>query len=171
MKNVNQTNELIITHQFNAPKKLVFNAFADPQALGEWWGPVERKNSVIKLDFRVGGIFHYRMEDNGKKSYGRFLFKKIQPHDLLEFTNGFADENANIVRAPFDIELPSEILYSLVFTEKNKVTTITMTGRPVEANNKEEETFRSIEGSMRQGFSAMYQVLEDYLRKLQSKNN
>ncbi len=169
MKNTNQKNELIITHSFDAPKKLVFNAFADPHVLGEWWGPVEGKNSVIKLDFKVGGIFHYRMENKGKKTYGRFLFKKIQPHDLLEFTNAFADEKANVVKAPFDMQLPSEILYSLVFTEKNKKTTITMTGRPIDANKEEEETFRSIEGSMRQGFGATFKSLEDYLEKMQSK--
>ncbi len=96
---------------------MVFNAFSNAEALNEWWGPVETNNSVISLDFRPGGIFHFKMESDGHVSYGRFLFKTIQPYDLLEFTNAFADEKANIVQAPFDINIPLEIFYSMRFTE------------------------------------------------------
>lgn len=40
MENPNNNKvELIITREFNAPKEIVFNAFADADALAEWWGP------------------------------------------------------------------------------------------------------------------------------------
>ena len=155
--------EFIIEHEFNAPKKLVFNAFADADALGEWWGPVECVNTVLKLDFRPGGIFHYKMEQNGKASYGRFVFGDIQPYDLLEFTNAFSDEHANVVKAPFDIQLPLEIFYRLHFTEKNGKTTIRLTGQPVRASQEEQAVFQSINTSMREGFGATFKLLQRYL--------
>src|SRR5882757_4349660 len=155
--------EFHLVHEFDAPKKLVFNAFSDAEALNEWWGPAESHNSVIKLDFRPGGIFHYKMEFSGMTSYGRFLFGKIDPYDLLEFTNSFADEHANIVKAPFDIQLPLEIFYRLAFTENNGKTTITLTGQPVNASPGEVEGFLSIGSSMQQGFGATFDKLSAYL--------
>ena len=47
-----------LTHVFHAPKEKVFKAFSTAEALNAWWGPAETSNSVIKLDFRPGGIFH-----------------------------------------------------------------------------------------------------------------
>lgn len=152
-------------YEFNAPKKLVFNAFSNEAALNEWWGPVETNNSVIALDFRPGGIFHFKMEAGSHVSYGRFLFKTIQPHDLLEFTNAFADEKANMVKAPFDISIPQEIFYSLRFTEHAGRTTISMTGTPVNAGVEEIKGFLSINSSMEKGFGATFNELSKYLSK------
>lgn len=151
-----------LVREFNAPREMVFNAFGSAEALSEWWGPVETKNTVISLDFKAGGIFHFKMGDN---AYGRFLFSKVQPYDLLEFTNAFADEHANIIPAPFEISIPAEIRYTLVFIEKNGKTTIDMTGTPVNATEEEEAVFRSIGESMQQGFGATFDKLDTYLEK------
>lgn len=165
-QNTEQT-KFSLTYEFDAPKELVFDAFSNAEALNEWWGPVESDNSVIKLDFRTGGIFHYKMVNNGKVAYGRFLFGKIQPHDLLEFTNSFADEQGNIVKAPFDIAIPEAIFYRLTFTEHNGKTLLTLTGEPVHASEEEVETFRSINESMQEGFGATFRQLAIYLDNLQ----
>ncbi|MBC8047649.1 MAG: SRPBCC domain-containing protein [Fimbriimonadaceae bacterium] len=159
----NKEKVFTLIREFDAPAKEVFNAFTDADALNAWWGPVESKNSVLKLDFRTGGIFHYEMKNNGKVNYGRFLFGKIQPYELLEFTNAFCDEHANIIRAPFDIQLPLEIFYRLLFTEKNDKTTISMTGYAVNATVEEQETFSSINADMQKGFNATFNQLEIYM--------
>ena len=153
---------------FNAPQERVFNAFGNAEALNAWWGPIETKNSVVTLDFRPGGIFHYRMESQEKITYGRFLFNKIQPFELLEFTNAFADENAKVVRAPFDIIIPLEIFYRLQFTEHNGKTMIEMTGQPVNASPEESEGFLSINLGMERGFGATFNKLFSYLEKQNS---
>lgn len=166
---VNEGAKFTITHIFDSPKKLVFNAFSNEDALAEWWGPVECKNTVLKLDFRTGGIFHYKMEKDGVINYGRFTFGRIEPYDLLEFTNAFSDEHANIIRAPFDIQLPVQIFYQFRFAEKKGKTIITMTGLPVKATREEEEAFRSINTSMEQGFGATFKQLSLYLEKIQAR--
>lgn len=160
--------ELTITHEFSAAKELVFNAFSHEEALTEWWGPVDCKNTVLKLDFREGGIFHYKMEKDGKINYGRFTFVKIQPYDVLEFVNSFSDEKGNIIRAPFDIQLPLKIFYRLNFTESIGKTIITMTARPVDATGEEMLNFKSIDKSVQKGFGDTFSQLASYLNKIQT---
>lgn len=161
------TTDFIISYEFNAPKELVFNAFSKIEALNEWWGPAQTKNSAISLDFRPGGIFHFKMESTGSTNYGRFVFGAIQPYDLLEFTNSFADEQANIVPAPFGIPLPDRIFYRLIFTEDQGKTTITMTGQPVEATPEQVAGFNEINASMQEGFGATFMQLSTYLNTIQ----
>lgn len=158
--------DFVISYEFNAPKELVFNAFSKAEALNEWWGPEQTKNSVVSLDFRPGGIFHFKMESANATNYGRFTFGSIQPYDLLEFTNSFADEHANVVPAPFDISIPDRIFYRIIFSETNGKTTITMTGQPVDATPQQEAGFHSINASMQEGFGASFKQLSTYLAKI-----
>jgi uncharacterized protein YndB with AHSA1/START domain len=155
-----------IVREFNAPIEDVFNAFAEAGALNEWWGPSETNNSTILLDFRPGGIFHYKMEKDGNVNYGRFLFSRIEPHHTLEFTNSFADENANVIPAPFDISLPKVIFYSLTFSARNAATVLTLTASPVDASATEIEGFSSINESMQQGFEGTFAQLAEYLKQV-----
>lgn len=166
MKNSKATTFKIV-REFQAPREDVFNAFAEAEALNEWWGPAETNNSVISLDFRPGGIFHYKMEKDGNVNYGRFLFGRIVPHHILEFTNSFADEKANVIAAPFDISLPKAIFYSLSFTDQNQATILTMTATPVEASTAEIEGFQAINESMQQGFGGTFDLLAVYLGAVQ----
>jgi len=161
----NSQDIFTFSYEFNAPKEMVYNAFADADALNEWWGPPESHNSVISLDFRPGGIFHFKMEHGKNISYGRFLFYRIEPYDLLEFSNAFADERGRVIKPPFDITIPQEIFYRLHFTGSKKKTTITMTGEPVNATPEEIQGFLSINSSMQQGFGATFANLAVYLEK------
>lgn len=162
------TKDFKIVREFNASREDVFSAFAEADALNEWWGPAETSNSVISLDFTQGGIFHYRMEKDGQTSYGRFLFGRILPHELLEFTNSFADENANVITAPFNISLPKAIFYSLSFTDLGDRTIITLTGKPLEASKEEIEGFQAINESMQKGFAGTFDRLANYLNHTQN---
>ena len=65
-----ENGEFTLTREFNASVEVVFNAFSHAEALNEWWGPVSSKNTVIKLNFKEGGVFHYKMDYLGKVSYG-----------------------------------------------------------------------------------------------------
>ena len=50
--------ELLIVREFDAPKEMVFDAFASGEALAQWWGPVEFPTTVLAFDFKPGGMFH-----------------------------------------------------------------------------------------------------------------
>ncbi|WP_157753029.1 SRPBCC domain-containing protein [Chitinophaga sp. MD30] len=154
-----------LAYTFQAPQEQVFGAFGNAEALNAWWGPAETQNSVICLDFRPGGIFHFRMVSAGGVHYGRFLFTRIEPHYLLEFNNAFADEDANVVPPPFDLPFPLEVHYKLVFSEYNGATTITLTGTPVDADPEATAGFHAIRDSMEQGFGGTFGKLAHYLQQ------
>ena len=151
------------SYSFDAPKQLVFNAFSTAEALNEWWGPGNANNSVVSLDFKPGGIFHYKMEAGGHTNYGRFIFGRIEPYDLLEFTTAFADEHANPIKAPFGFDFPLEIFNRATFSESNGKTTITLTGGPVDATPEQVKVYNELNSSMQEGFKATFSKLETYL--------
>jgi uncharacterized protein YndB with AHSA1/START domain len=152
-----------MTYTFKAPKKLVFNAFTDINALQEWWGPVEAKNTALHLDFKKGGTFHFKMEMGGHENYGLFVFGDIEPYDVIEFTNAFADKDGNVVPAPFDMKLPQRIFYRIIFSEYDGITTINLTGEAVDATEEERLTMLSIKDSMVEGFGGTFEKLREYL--------
>lgn len=155
--------ELVLTREFDAPKELVFQAFANAEALGEWWGPVEYQTTVLQFDFRPNGIFHYKMDRPGQPMWGKFVYKKIEKPDLLEFINSFADEKGEIVRAPFWDTWPLEIYNSFRFTEKNGKTTLTMRAYPVNPSDEEYKTFVDMQPNVTQGYNGTFDKLERYI--------
>jgi len=154
-----------ISREYKASKELVFNAFANPAALAEWWGPKGMPITVIKLDFKTNGIFHYKMEGVGQVMWGVFHYGKINPHDLIEFTNSFSDEQGNITRAPFSPIWPLEVKNTITLTENNGVTTLTLSGHPINSTDTENEMFYVSFAGMEQGFKGTFDQLEEYLAK------
>lgn len=156
--------ELVITRVINAPKKLVFDAFTQEEHLVHWWGPVGLKIDVLALDVRPGGIFHYCMNTpDGNKMYGIFKYISISAPDKIVFTNSFADENANVIKAPFDIDFPLEVLNTWTFEEENGQTTLTLRGFPHNATEEQKNVFISMFASMNQGFGGTVDQLDKYL--------
>jgi len=165
MENQNNKAELIITREFNAPKEIVFNAFANAEALAEWWGPPGVPITVVKFDFKTNGVFHYKTDMQGQIAFGKFVYKQIQKYDIIEFISSFSDENCGIIRAPFSDKFPLEIFNHIKFTEQNNKTTITLSGHPVNATEDELQFFSQISAGMQQGFAGTFNQLENYLSK------
>jgi len=63
MKKQNETNNrtLSLKRTFNAPLKLVWEAWTRPEHIIHWWGPKGMKIKVIEHDFTVGGKWKYVM--------------------------------------------------------------------------------------------------------------
>lgn len=64
---MNQTSEmtnrtLTLKRTFNAPIKLVWEAWTQPEHVALWWGPKGMEVKVVEHDFRVGGNWKYTME-------------------------------------------------------------------------------------------------------------
>jgi uncharacterized protein YndB with AHSA1/START domain len=156
-----------LTRTFNAPKEMVFDAFASADALAQWWGPVEAPVEVISLDFQPEGIFHYKMKGN-QISYGVFRYKEIDRPNRIIWVNSFADEKGTIIKPPFEgLDLPKEILNSITLTEENGITTLHLRSEPLNASEAEINCFNSITESMEHGFGGTFKQLEDYLLSIQ----
>ncbi len=165
-----QTNKkegIKIVRDFNAPKALVFDAFATAEAFAEWWGPVGMPVTVLHFDFKQGGKVHYKMDGNGQTMWGVFKYKNIVRPDLVEFVSSFSDESGNICNSPFPIDFPLEIFNQLTLEENNGITTITLSGHPINATTEQEATYYSMLENMSQGFAGTFNQLEAYLTKIQ----
>jgi uncharacterized protein YndB with AHSA1/START domain len=167
MKNTDQNNEakLFLKQEFDAPKELVFNAFADAEALAQWWGPPGVPIGVVKFEFKPKGIFHYKAEMQGQVMWGRFIYSQIEAPDLIEFTSSFSNEQGEIERAPFLKDFPLEIFNRFEFSEENGKTTISLSGYPVNATDEEKQAFSGMKANMQQGFAGTFNQLQNYISK------
>jgi uncharacterized protein YndB with AHSA1/START domain len=163
--------DFIITREFDAPHDLVWEVYTKKEHLEKWWGPKGFRMHVAKLDFRPNGIFHYCMEaPDGNKMWGKFVYREITPKDSLVFVVSFSDAQGNITRHPFSPTWPLEILNTVLFTEKNGKTTLTMNGGPINATAEERKVFEDNFAGMNEGFKGTLDQLEEYLsNQLNSK--
>lgn len=163
-------DELVITRVFNAPRKLVFKAFSETEALDQWWGPVGMEIHSSKIDFRPGGLYHYGMKSpDGKLMWGRFKFLEIVEPERIVFISSFADKDTNVIPAPFFKDFPLEVKNILILTETKGRTTLTLIGKPINATEAEQKTFFSMVSGMQQGFGGTFDQLDKYLSTLTSK--
>jgi uncharacterized protein YndB with AHSA1/START domain len=56
-------NELLISHLFDAPRNVVFDAWTDPQQLRQWYAPDGCSIEFKAIDVKTGGHFHYCIQD------------------------------------------------------------------------------------------------------------
>ncbi len=85
--------ELVLTRVFDAPRALVFDAWAKVEHLQKWWGCARFTNPVCEVDFRLGGKWWIVMRGPDGKEYpcgGEYL--EIVPVEKLVFTNNAVDK-------------------------------------------------------------------------------
>jgi uncharacterized protein YndB with AHSA1/START domain len=53
---------LTLKRTFDAPVKLVWEAWTEPGHIAAWWGPKGMKTNVVEHNFKVGGTWKYTMK-------------------------------------------------------------------------------------------------------------
>lgn len=155
----------VISREFDAPRALVWKAWTEPEHLAQWWGP---KGAVVvdsKLDFRPGGMFHYRMRFGEHDMWGRQCYREIAEPEKIVFINSFSDEFGGMTHHPMNPDWPGELLTTVTFTEAGGKTTVTVEWIPINATKTEIETFDAGRASMKQGWSGTFDQLAEYLAK------
>jgi uncharacterized protein YndB with AHSA1/START domain len=87
--------ELVITRTFNAPARIVFEAWTRPELFKRWWAPSGMSLLSCEMDVRVGG--GYRVEFGHEASgsmafFGRYI--EVIPPSRLVWTNDESDDGA-----------------------------------------------------------------------------
>lgn len=78
---------LLMTRIFDAPRHLVFDAWAKPEHLTRWFGPTDFTVPSCAMDFRVGGHYRYCMHaPDGQDHWVWGDYREIVPPDRLVFT-------------------------------------------------------------------------------------
>src|ERR1700755_878896 len=88
--------ELVVTRTFNAPARIVFEAWTKPELLKRWWAPKSFGVSFIscEADVRPGGssrfVFSHPSSDQPMTFFGNYI--EVVPNARLVWTNEEGDE-------------------------------------------------------------------------------
>jgi uncharacterized protein YndB with AHSA1/START domain len=108
-------HEIVMTRVFDAPRRMVFDAFSKPELLKRWFGPRGWTLTTCEVDFRVGGGFRFVLRGpNGKEMGMRGTYREITPPERSVHTESFDD-------------YPGESQVTGIFVEQNGKTTLTVT--------------------------------------------
>ena len=86
--------EIVVTRTFNAPARIVFEAWTKPELLKRWWVPKSIGISLrsCEADVRVGGRYRFEFGNEGSEPmafFGRYI--EVIPHSRLVWTNEETD--------------------------------------------------------------------------------
>lgn len=130
MPNAQTAPDMTITRIFDAPRELVWKAWSDPEHLRRWWGPEHFTAPTCKVDFRVGGTYHFCMRSpEGQDFWSTGQYQEITPIERIVFTDSFADEFGNVVAPTYygmGDDFPSELVVTVTFEALAGKTRMTM---------------------------------------------
>ncbi len=82
------SNDLVISRLVRAPRAKLWQAWADPKLLKEWWCPKPWTTEVREFDMRPGGAFYTFMRGpDGGTSDNPGAFLEVVPQARIAFTS------------------------------------------------------------------------------------
>jgi uncharacterized protein YndB with AHSA1/START domain len=146
--------EIAMTRAFDAPRRLVFDAFTKPDLLKRWlFGPDGWVLSVCEIDLRAGGRYRYvwhRARTGTDMGMGGVYREVVVPERIVA-TEAF-DESW----------YPGEAVGTTVFVEHGGKTTVTQTMR----YESREARDAALKSGMETGVAASYDRLDPILASL-----
>lgn len=142
-----QGKELLITHLFNAPRALVFEAWTDPEKLKHWYAPDGCTIEFKSLNATQGGSFHSCVHDPVHGDcWIKGQYKEVTAPEKLVFSMIISNENGDDVRssdAGKPEDWPEEVLTTVTFTELGNQTKLTIHQTVSEAEAKQTGAYQS----------------------------
>lgn len=95
----NKPNELYITRVYDAPVKMVWDAWTDPKQVAKWWGPRGFTITTHHKDVKPGGIWSYIMHGPDGVDYpNKTLFHEVEKYSRLVYDHGASDNTPPMFR-------------------------------------------------------------------------
>jgi uncharacterized protein YndB with AHSA1/START domain len=119
---------MVLTRVFDAPRRLVFEAYSRPEHVSRWWGPRDYALIVCEMDFRPGGAWRFVLRaPDGREHPFKGVYREIEPPERLVYTFIYDVEG---IRG-------HEAVETLAFEERDGRTTLTntMVHKTVEARD------------------------------------
>lgn len=84
---MNSNREIFNSRVLNYPVETVYEAFANPEHLQNWWGPDGFTNTIHEFDLKPGGKWILTMHGPEKGNYeNSSIFKIVEPLKLIAWT-------------------------------------------------------------------------------------
>ena len=93
--------EVVVTRTFDAPARLVFEAWSKAEHFQRWWVPksLGMKLHSCEMDVRTGGKYRLSFGD-GMDFFGRYL--EVTPPSRIVWTNEEGGENGAVTTVTFE---------------------------------------------------------------------
>jgi len=143
--------EVVITRVVAAPRRLVFEAYTNPEHVRHWLlGPEGWTMPICEIDLRPGGAWRFVWQKaDGTEMEMRGLYKEIVPPERLVSTESWGGEWP-------------ETLNTLILSEEGGKTTISQWVRYASQVVRD----AALKTGMADGASESYNRLEEYLATL-----
>jgi uncharacterized protein YndB with AHSA1/START domain/catechol 2,3-dioxygenase-like lactoylglutathione lyase family enzyme len=143
--------EIVLAREFDAPRRLVFDAFTRPELLVRWYGARGWNLTECEIDLRVGGAWRFVSRGPGGAVMGqRGVYREIVAPQRLVYTELFDDQS-----------YPGETLIDSQFTEHGGRTTVTTTVRYATPQGRD----TALRYPMERGVGEAYDRLDEILTK------
>jgi uncharacterized protein YndB with AHSA1/START domain len=143
--------EIVMTREFNAPRRLVYAAFTTPELVKRWLaGPEGWEMTVCEIDLKPGGSYRYewKKEKTGEQMGMGGVYREIVPNERVVATE------------KFDMSwYPGDAIVTTTMDEKGGITTVETT--VTYASKEARETV--LRSPMETGVEASYSRLESLL--------
>jgi uncharacterized protein YndB with AHSA1/START domain len=96
--------ELVVTRTFDAPARIVFEAWTKPELFMRWWAPKSMGVPLLscEMDVRVGGGYRLEFGQDASNSFAFFgKYIEATPHSRLVWTNE-EDDDAPVTTVTFE---------------------------------------------------------------------
>ncbi|TPJ69576.1 SRPBCC domain-containing protein [Mesorhizobium sp. B2-6-2] len=97
--------ELVVTRTFDAPARIVFEAWTKPELFKRWWAP-KSMGMILRsceMDVRVGGGYHLAFghdASNPAEFFGRYI--EVVPYSRLAWTNDEGGDGGPVTTVTFE---------------------------------------------------------------------
>lgn len=96
--------EIVITRVLDAPRKRVFEAWTDPDQVGDWWGPDGFTTTTHEMDARPGGVWRHTMHGPDGTDYPNHIrYEEVTP-ERIAYAHGSNEQHEDGFRSTVTFE-------------------------------------------------------------------
>jgi uncharacterized protein YndB with AHSA1/START domain len=143
--------EIVMTRDFAAPRRMVFDAYTKPELLRRWLGVRNGWSMpVCEVDLKVGGTYRFtwRKDDRSMEMTVRGVYREIAAPERIVNTEKFDDA-----------WYPGEAVITTELVEKGGTTTLTATMRYDTTEARDAVLKSPMEGGVAESYDKLAELL------------
>ena len=146
-----------VERSFEAPRRLVWKCYTEPQHLARFWGPADAKIAAT-IDLRVGGVWRtqWSYANGGEYGYSSVYLELVEP-ERIHYRDAPNDWPGGLEGLP-----PPELMSTITLTEVGRRTTVLARVECTSVAARDETVARGFTGMVSLGNDR----LVDYLKTI-----
>ena len=147
-------NWFTIERSFEAPRRLVYRCYTEPQHMARFWGPRD-STATCRIDLRVGGVWRidWKFADGSGFGYSS-VYLEIVPNERLQYRDAPSDWVFGLDGLP-----PVELLSTIALSGDGATTTVTVKVVCISVAARDENVQRGFTGMVSVGHDRLAEYL------------